>query len=152
MVGCVYRYVRLKERTWHASIHTSTRKIFYQNPRSDRARWKFNSRRQVISGPRRATEVTELNFGRACTHGRPSRGPRYTSHPLSPRIEYFHENAETTMFPVEPFHISNSVQLSGHHITFLNCSPPFSLQSYELDLYVFLFARSIVESDRKKVE
>lgn len=69
MVGCVYRYVGLKERTWHASIHTSARKIFYENRRSDRTRWKFNSRRQVISGPRRATEVAELNFGRACTQG-----------------------------------------------------------------------------------
>lgn len=150
MVGCVYRQVGLKERTWHASIHTSARKIFYENRRSDRTRWKFNSRRQVISGPRRATEVAELNFGRACTHGRPSRGPRYTSHPLSPRIEYFHENAETTMFPVEPFHISNSVQLSGHHITFLNCSPPFSLESYELHLYAFFVCTIDIKKRRKE--
>ena len=55
---------------WHISsegqdVARARRKIFYQNPRSDRARWKFNSRRQpVISRPRGERERERAAWSR----------------------------------------------------------------------------------------
>ena len=124
---------------WHISsegqdVARARRKIFYQNPRSDRARWKFNSRRQpVISRPRGERE-------RERESGLKSRnwilkGPVYRRQThldarrvhSTPGIEYFHENSETTIeSPLSSIHriLFNCPDIT--RLTFANCSrtPP----------------------------
>lgn len=86
-------------------------KYSIKTPRSDRGRWKFNSRRQPgISGPRRAGKVAELNFERPSMYKTFQDADIHACHIRSRRgIEYFQENAETTGRALGNLSISNSV-------------------------------------------